>query len=257
MKNKMSEFVKLFFLSIIIIAVYFMITGAFEKKGKNEIAVSVNNNQKVLQVDQSESIYSLTPQMVTYNQNNKMVWVKQRIFLSRGQIQPSSSYQDETIVYLYFLNDDDQIISIDLTAYALKYNLYEGIHYIAASPSGRYIVAEFLSDVPISILIDTEDKTSRVLWYDEPKLISMMSISWNPNEENEFAFLPSVDIKGENGSHSVKIYNLNTQSSKNIGYIDMERISLQKTIIQWSNHKIKLIPTNNDVVTVFNFDINE
>lgn len=257
MKYRMNGFNKLIiFLSIMIIAVYFMITGTFERKENNETAVSASANQKAQQADQPGSISPFTPQLVTYNLTNTIVWIKQRIFLLGGQIQPFSSQHDETVVYLYFL-DDDQIAAIDLTAYALEYNLYEGIHYITASPSGRYIAAEFSSDVPISILIDTEDKTSRILWYDEPKLISMMSISWNPSEENEFAFLPSVDIKGENGSHSVKIYHLNTQSSKSIGYIDMERLSLQKSLIQWNNREIKVIPTANHMVTVFKFDINE
>lgn len=177
------------------------------------------------------------PQFIFYNGNSTTAWVNQFIFTDNGEIKEQSPYGDRTYVRLSYLKDG-AIKTVDLTEHALHYNLFNGVEYITASSKGKYIVVQFSSDLPISIIVDTDTNNSKILWYNEAKHESMMSISFDPNNEDEFAFLPSADIKGPDGAHTLKIYNLSNDLIKTIGEIKEEKISMSKALIKWDGDKI-------------------
>jgi uncharacterized protein YceK len=191
------------------------------------------------------------PQLITYNGNHVSVWVNQFLFVENGDLKESYDGNKSYIKLSYA--KDNAIKTINLTSYALKYNLFNGIDYITTSASGKYIVLEFLSDVPISIIVDTETNKSSILWYDESKKESMMRISFNPNNEEEFAFLPSAEIKGSNGSHSLKLYNINTHKINTIGEISEQDISMQNSMIQWGKGTINIVSLDKNKIFNFNY----
>jgi hypothetical protein len=61
----------------------------------------------------------------------------------------------------------------------------------------------------------------------------MMKISFNPNNDEEFAFLPSAEINGPNGSHFLKLYEIKTHKINTVGEISEKDISMQNSMIKW------------------------
>ncbi|SNX54783.1 hypothetical protein [Thermoanaerobacterium sp. RBIITD] len=197
-------------------------------------------------------INQYVPQLITYNGNHISAWVNQFLFVENGDLKESYN-NDKSYIKLSYVKDNT-IKTIDLTSYALKYDLFNGIDYITASASGKYIVLEFSSDVPISIIVDTYTSKSSILWYDESKKESMMRISFNPNNDEEFAFLPSAEINGLNGSHSLKLYEIKTHKINTVGEISEKDISMQNSMIQWGKNTISVISLDKN--KIFNFTYN-
>ncbi|MEG6570617.1 hypothetical protein [Thermoanaerobacterium thermosaccharolyticum] len=191
------------------------------------------------------------PQFITYNGDHVSVWVNQLLFVENGDLKESYDGNKSYIKLNYA--KDNVIKTIDLTSYALKYDLFNGIDYITASPSGKYIVLEFSQDVPISVIVDTDTNKSNILWYDESKKESMMRISFNPNNEDEFAFLPSAEINGPNGSHSLKLYEIKTHNINTVGEISEKDITMQNSMIQWGKNTINIISLDKNKIFNFNY----
>ncbi|MFU0783003.1 MAG: Lipoprotein [Thermoanaerobacterium thermosaccharolyticum] len=189
------------------------------------------------------------PQLITYNGNHVSAWVNQFLFVENGDLKQNYN-NDKSHIKLSYVKDN-AIKTVDLISYALKYDLFNGIDYITASASGKYIVLEFSSDVPISIIVDTDTNKSSILWYDESKKESMMKISFNPSDDDEFAFLPSAEIKGPNGSHYLKLYEIKTHKINTVGEISDKNISMQNSMIQWGKNTISVISL--DKSKIFNF----
>ena len=229
------------FLFLLIFAI--LLTGcknSFSDYGKNDSSGSKNVSKVSEERQAASHINPNVPQFILYNGNNITAWVNQYIFTDNGEIKEQSSYGDRTYVKLNYLKDGI-IKTVDLTEYALQYNLFNGVEYITASSKGKYIVVQFSSDLPISIIVDTNADESKILWYNEAKHESMMSISFNPGNEEEFAFLPSADIKGPDGSHTLKTYNLTNNLIKTIGEVKEEKISMSKALIKWDKDKIFVV----------------
>jgi hypothetical protein len=188
-------------------------------------------------------IVSFVPQIITYNGNHMSAWLKQFILVQGGDIKEGSLDKTSKTNIILSYEKDNAIKTIDLTSYALKYNLFQGVDYITASPAqGKYIVVEFSSDIPISFIVNTITNESKILWYDESTKESMMKISFNPDNDEEFAFLPSVEIEGPNGSHSVKLYNMDKHEITTIGEVPDPRIIMQQdSLIQWKKNQISVI----------------
>lgn len=229
------------FLFLLVFAI--LLTGcknSFSDYGKNDSSASENVSKVSEERQVAPHINPSTPQFISYNGNSTTAWVNQFIFTGNGEIKEQSPYGDRTYVKLSYLKDG-VIKTVDLTEHALHYNLFNGVEYITASSKGKYIVVQFSSDLPISIIVDTDTNNSKILWYNEAKHESMMSISFKPNNEDEFAFLPSADIKGPDGTHTLKIYNLNNDLIKTIGEIKEEKISMSKALIKWDGDKIFVV----------------
>ncbi|ADL69524.1 hypothetical protein [Thermoanaerobacterium thermosaccharolyticum] len=191
------------------------------------------------------------PQLITYNGNHVSAWVNQFLFVENGDLKESYD-GDKSYIKLSYAKDN-AIKTIDLTSYALKYDLINGIDYITASSSGKYIVLEFSQDVPISVIVDTDTNKSNILWYDESKKESMMRISFNPNNEDEFAFLPSVEVNGPNGSHFLKLYEIKTHKINTVGEISEKDITMQNSLIQWDKNTINVISLDRSKVFTFTY----
>jgi hypothetical protein len=191
------------------------------------------------------------PQLITYNGNHVSAWVNQFLFVENGDLKESYD-GDKSYIKLSYVKDN-AIKTIDLTSYALKYDLINGIDYITASSSGKYIVLEFSQDVPISVIVDTDTNKSNILWYDESKKESMMRISFNPNNEDEFAFLPSVEVNGPNGSHFLKLYEIKTHKINTVGEISEKDITMQNSLIQWDKNTINVISLDRSKVFTFTY----
>ncbi|MEG6566941.1 hypothetical protein V6B95_08200 [Thermoanaerobacterium saccharolyticum] len=211
-----------------------------------QISNTTKNNSENIDVPH---INQHIPQLITYNGNHVSVWVNQFLFIENGDLKESYD-GDKSYIKLSYAKYN-VIKTIDLTSYALKYDLINGIDYITASPSGKYIVLEFSQDVPISVIVDTDTNKSSILWFDESKKESMMRISFNPNNEDEFAFLPSAERNGPNGSHFLKLYEIKTHKINTVGEISEKDISMQNSMIQWGKNAISVISLDKN--KIFNF----
>ncbi|AGB19656.1 hypothetical protein [Thermoanaerobacterium thermosaccharolyticum] len=243
---------KKFFVSFLILTLF--LSGCGIKTSENNSSklqttqvsdILKNNSENIVMPHISQHI----PQLITYNGNHVSAWVIQFLFVENGDLKESYDGDKSYIKLSYAKNNT--IKTVDLISYALKYDLFNGIDYITASASGKYIVLEFSSDVPISIIVDTDTNKSSILWYDESKKESMMKISFNPSDDDEFAFLPSAEIKGPNGSHYLKLYEIKTHKINTVGEISDKNISMQNSMIQWGKNTINVISL--DKSKIFNF----
>ncbi|PHO07346.1 hypothetical protein BFT35_06135 [Thermoanaerobacterium thermosaccharolyticum] len=243
---------KRFFIALLVLTIF--LSGCGSKTSEDsrsklqaiQISNTTKNNSENIDVPH---INQHIPQLITYNGNHVSVWVNQFLFVENGDLKESYD-GDKSYIKLSYAKDN-AIKTIDLTSYALKYDLINGIDYITASPSGKYIVLEFSQDVPISVIVDTDTNKSNILWYDESKKESMMRISFNPNNEDEFAFLPSVEVNGPNGSHFLKLYEIKTHKINTVGEISEKDITMQNSMIQWGKNTISVISL--DKSKIFNF----
>ncbi|MGF7429683.1 hypothetical protein PQV03_02695 [Thermoanaerobacterium thermosaccharolyticum] len=225
---------KKFFVSFLILALF--LSGCGIKTSENNSSKMQTTQVSDILKNNSENIDAPhinqhIPQLITYNGNHVSAWVNQFLFVENGDLKQNYN-NDKSYIKLSYVKDN-AIKTVDLISYALKYDLLNGIDYITASASGKYIVLEFSSDVPISIIVDTDTNKSSILWYDESKKESMMKISFSPSDDDEFAFLPSAEINGPNGSHSLKLYEIKTHKINTVGEISDKNISMQNSMIQW------------------------
>ncbi|WHE06556.1 hypothetical protein PGH24_10415 [Thermoanaerobacterium thermosaccharolyticum] len=243
---------KRFFIALLVLMIFLNGCGSKTSEGSrsklqttqtSNIVKSNGKNTDAIHINQH------VPQLITYNGNHVSAWVNQFLFVENGDLKESYD-GDKSYIKLSYVKDN-AIKTIDLTLYALKYDLINGIDYITASPSGKYIVLEFFQDVPISIIVDTDTNKSSILWYDESKKESMMKISFNPNNDEEFAFLPSAEINGPNGSHFLKLYEIKTHKINTVGEISEKDISMQNSMIKWGENTISIISLDKN--KIFNF----
>ncbi|ORX24382.1 hypothetical protein BVF91_00380 [Thermoanaerobacterium sp. PSU-2] len=239
---------KKIFISLLILTLFLSGCGSkpSSKLQKAQFSNTVKNDSE--NIDEPH-INQHIPQLITYNGDHVSVWVNQFLFVENGDLKESYN-GDKSYIKLSYAKDNI-IKTIDLTSYALKYDSFNGIDYITASPSGRYIVLEFSQDVPISVIVDTDTNKSSILWYDESKKESMMRISFNPNNEDEFAFLPSAEVNGPNGSHFLKLYEMKTHKINTVGEISEKDMTMQNSLIQWGKNTISVISLDKN--KVFNF----
>lgn len=239
---------KKIFISLLILTLFLSGCGSkpSSKLQKAQISNTVKNDSENID---APHINQHIPQLITYNGDHVSVWVNQFLFVENGDLKESYD-GDKSYIKLSYAKDN-VVKTIDLTQYALKYDLFNGIDYINASPSGRYIVLEFSQDVPISVIVDTDTNKSSILWYDESKKESMMRISFNPNNEDEFAFLPSAEVNGPNGSHFLKLYEIKTHKINTVGEISEKDMTMQNSLIQWGKNTISVISLDKN--KVFNF----
>ncbi|WP_038069762.1 hypothetical protein [Thermoanaerobacterium aotearoense] len=239
---------KRLFISLLILTLFLSGCGSktSSKLQKAQFSNTAKNDSKNID---TPHINQHIPQLITYNGDHVSVWVNQFLFVENGDLKESYN-GDKSYIKLSYAKDN-VIKTIDLTSYALKYDLFNGIDYITASPSGRYIVLEFSQDVPISVIVDTDTNKSNILWYDESKKESMMRISFNPNNEDEFAFLPSAEINGPNGSHFLKLYEIKTHKINTLGEISEKDVTMQNSLIQWDRNAINVISLDKSKVFTF------
>ncbi|AEF16827.1 MULTISPECIES: hypothetical protein [Thermoanaerobacterium] len=243
---------KRFFIGLLVLTIFLngcgnkMSEGDRSKLQKAQISNTVKNNSESMDATQ---INQHIPQLITYNGNHLSAWVNQFLFVENGDLKESHD-GDKSYIKLSYVKDN-VVKTVDLISYALKYDLFNGINYMTASPSGKYIILEFSQNVPISVIVDTDTNKSSILWYDESKKESMMRISFNPNNEDEFAFLPSAEINGPNGSHFLKLYEIKTHKINTIGEISEKDISMQNSMIQWGKNTISVISLDKN--KIFNF----
>ncbi|AFK87512.1 MULTISPECIES: hypothetical protein [Thermoanaerobacterium] len=241
-------YMKRLFISLLILTLFLSGCGSktSSKLQKAQFSNTAKNDSKNID---TPHINQHIPQLITYNGDHVSVWVNQFLFVENGDLKESYN-GDKSYIKLSYAKDN-VIKTIDLTSYALKYDLFNGIDYITASPSGRYIVLEFSQDVPISVIVDTDTNKSNILWYDESKKESMMRISFNPNNEDEFAFLPSAEINGPNGSHFLKLYEIKTHKINTLGEISEKDVTMQNSLIQWDRNAINVISLDKSKVFTF------
>ncbi|WP_434654427.1 hypothetical protein [Thermoanaerobacterium thermosaccharolyticum] len=245
---------KKFFVSFLILTLFLSGCGSETSEDSRskiqttQISDTAKNNSENID---APHIKQHIPQLITYNGNHVSAWVNQFLFVENGDLKESYD-GDKSYIKLSYAKDN-AIKTIDLTSYALKYDLINGIDYITASSSGKYIVLEFSQDVPISVIVDTDTNKSNILWYDESKKESMMRISFNPNNEDEFAFLPSVEVNGPNGSHFLKLYEIKTHKINTVGEISEKDITMQNSLIQWDKNTINVISLDRSKVFTFTY----
>ncbi|TCW34769.1 hypothetical protein EDC21_1162 [Thermohydrogenium kirishiense] len=245
---------KKFFVSFLILTLFLSGCGSETSEDSRskiqttQISDTAKNNSENID---APHINQHIPQLITYNGNHVSAWVNQFLFVENGDLKESYD-GDKSYIKLSYAKDN-AIKTIDLTSYALKYDLINGIDYITASSSGKYIVLEFSQDVPISVIVDTDTNKSNILWYDESKKESMMRISFNPNNEDEFAFLPSVEVNGPNGSHFLKLYEIKTHKINTVGEISEKDITMQNSLIQWDKNTINVISLDRSKVFTFTY----
>ncbi|WP_434630979.1 hypothetical protein PQ689_10400 [Thermoanaerobacterium thermosaccharolyticum] len=245
---------KKFFVSFLILALF--LSGCGIKTSENNSSKMQTTQVSDILKNNSENIDAPhinqhIPQLITYNGNHVSAWVNQFLFVENGDLKQNYN-NDKSYIKLSYVKDN-AIKTVDLISYALKYDLLNGIDYITASASGKYIVLEFSSDVPISIIVDTDTNKSSILWYDESKKESMMKISFSPSDDDEFAFLPSAEINGPNGSHSLKLYEIKTHKINTVGEISEKDITMQNSLIQWDKNTINVISLDRSKVFTFTY----
>jgi hypothetical protein len=211
---------------------------------KSTIGSTVDGNISSKEAEEHVSPYA--SQSVIYTNNKISIWVNQFLLIkggdASGELVEGPSAIKTSVILHYSLKN--KVEKINLTALALKYNLYGGVERISTSPGGKYIAVEFGSlEQNDSLLINTTNNTAKMLWFNQRDNNSMVSIAWKENNEEVFAFMPSVGKSGD-----LETYNLKDNSIKRIGTIQAKTQIDTSCIIKWTTQGFEIIDMAKDKI---------
>lgn len=235
---------------MIIIIIFFSIAGCSNTKSmesiNNELEKDTVKNNSIENPEASDynniSILSKPQNLITYKDNNILLWLEQSIFINKhGDIieKADSIYGEEdfktSVVLKYVVGEE--MHEINLSELVIEHIL-KGVEDIIASPSGKYVALEFNSaDCHETILIDTANGTAKMLYDNESNKNPMICVSWKYDDDNILAYIPAF---AEEEINELKSYNIANKSKKIICKLD-DNFTGYSSIIDWNKDNIKII----------------
>lgn len=249
---RMSGKIKIVLYVLITIIISFVIAGCNDIKNMQ----SVDNELKKETVkNDNVSILSEPQNLITYKDNNILLWLEQSIFIDKhGDIieKTNSIYTGEelktSVVLKYVI--EEKIHEIDLSTLVIDHSL-KGVQNVIASPNGKYVALEFnSSDCHETVLIDMTNNTAKMLYDNESSKNPMISVSWKYDDDNIFAYIPAFP---EEEIIELKMYNIANKSKKTICKLD-DNFTGYSSMIDWNKDNIKIIDVyNNKLIKIDNY----